>query len=292
MTDDDSASLQEIAAELYAGPPGAFVATRNARAKETTDRQLAMQLKALRKPSAAAWVVNVFAQERIGQLAQALRLADELREAQESLDAVALAELGRDRRALTRRLAAEAVDLASSRGERVTAATQEAVELTLTAAFFDRDASRAIASGRLVHALEPSTPVDLVEAVGGGAPGALQIAEVPADEVAARRVLRQAQAVLHDAERAQARAAREHVLAQQEAQDAVYRAAEKSARVVDLEEELAAARAAANAAHAGVESAEARAVVAAEQLTATEDAVQAAREALEHLDQRRDEQQS
>lgn len=80
MTDP---SLTEIAAELYSAPPTEFVSTRDARAKQVADRQLASQVKALRKPSIAAWVMNLFATERSDRLAQALQLAEELREAQD-----------------------------------------------------------------------------------------------------------------------------------------------------------------------------------------------------------------
>lgn len=107
-------TFEEIAAELYAGPLEAFVSSRKARAAEA-DASLAPRILALRKPSIAAWVVNVFAQERAVQLGEALTLARELREAQEDLDAVALAKLGRERRALTRKLAQAAGELASSR---------------------------------------------------------------------------------------------------------------------------------------------------------------------------------
>ena len=128
-------TLDDIAAALYAGPPEEFTAARNARAKDLDDRALAAEVKALRKPAVAAWVVNVLAQARAAQLGQALALAAELREAQADLDAAALAKLGRERRALTRRLAETAADLAGSRGERVTAATRDAVEQTISAAF-------------------------------------------------------------------------------------------------------------------------------------------------------------
>src|SRR5690625_8018335 len=76
-------SLTEIAAELYVRPRAEFVPVRDTRAKETADPELGAQIRALRKPSIAAWVVNVFAAERAEQLGQALGLAEELRERSE-----------------------------------------------------------------------------------------------------------------------------------------------------------------------------------------------------------------
>ncbi|HKT55370.1 MAG TPA: transposase, partial [Microbacterium sp.] len=155
-------SLTEIAAELYSAAPEEFVAARNARAADAADREDAARIRALKKPSVAAWVVNVFAHERADRLGQALQLAAELREAQDQLDAATLAELGRRRRALTSQLAHEAGELASARGGRVSPSTLEAVRQTIAAAFFDPDAAVAVASGRLVRELEASgDPVDL-----------------------------------------------------------------------------------------------------------------------------------
>ncbi|GAA4343837.1 transposase [Microbacterium rhizosphaerae] len=236
------ASLADIAAELYAGPPDAFVAARNARATEVADSALAAQIKALRKPSIAAWVVNVFAQERTVQLGQALQLAQELREAQDDLDAATLAQLGRQRRALTAQLAREAVGLASSRGERVTPATGEAVQQTITAAFFDADAAAAVASGRLVRELEASTPVDLDVAVGGGRPEPLEVAPPPTDEVKARRERREAEAAVHNAEQEVLRAQRDETKVESEVRNLARRVDDLAARERDLQAQLDATR--------------------------------------------------
>lgn len=236
MTDT---ALSTIAATLYAGLPGDFVSARDARVKAADDRELAAQIKALRKPSVAAWVVNLFAQERTTQLAEALRLAEELREAQADLDAATLAKLGRERRTLTRRLAQNATELATSRGERITASTLDAVERTISAAFFDPDAAAAVASGRLVRELDPSEAVDLGAAVGGGTPEAPAPPAAPADEVSARRERRTAERALHDAEQARERAERDHKQAEKAHSDAAARVQQLDARVAELEKELA-----------------------------------------------------
>lgn len=276
-------TLLEIAAELYVGPPEGFISARNARAKEIDDRGLAESVGALRKPSAAAWVVNVFARERAAQLGEALRLAEELREAQADLDAAALAELGRQRRALTTRLAAEAVAVARARGARVTDTTLESVRQTISAAFFDPEAAAAVASGRLVRELEPAAAVDLATAVGGGTPQAPASAPEPVDEVAARRELRKAEKAVHDAEQAHARATRDAQKAARDAGDAADRADRATSRIAELERELARARMDAESAEDDAASAHERQDRAAERVRETEAAVADAQAVLDAL---------
>ncbi|MFJ4224878.1 transposase [Microbacterium sp. NPDC089695] len=236
-TDDD---LTSIAAALYTAPLVEFTATRDARAKATTDAALSAGIRSLRKPSVAAWVVNVFARERAAQLGEALALAAELRDAQDDLDAKALAQLGRDRRALTARLAAAAADLAASRGERVTDATREAVQQTISAAFFDPDAAAAVASGRLVRALEPSeTYSDLMGSiVAGGAPSAAAPESAPADEVAARRERKKAERAVRDAEQSRDRLLREQKATAKTAANLRATIDELTAREAEIEREL------------------------------------------------------
>ncbi len=275
------ASLADIAGELYAAAPGEFIATRNARSKEVADPELATQLKALRKPSIAAWVVNVFAQERAVQLGQALQLAQELREAQDDLDAATLAQLGRQRRALTAQLAREAVGLASSRGERITPSTGEAVQQTIAAAFFDPDAAAAVASGRLVRELEASAPLDLDTAVGGGRPEPLAAAPPPTDEVKARRERREAEAAVHNAEQDVLRAERDETKAENDVRNQARRVDELIGRVSDLEAQLAAAREYLDEAASRIPELDERKAAAGEGVTEAQRALETARKALD-----------
>lgn len=233
-------AFETIAAELYSGPLDTFVARRNARASEEEDRSVAARIRALRKPTVAAWIIDVFASERGEELNGALQLAGELQEAQAELDAGALSQLGRERRALTNRLAAEAAALARARGGRVTEATIETVRQTLSAAFFDPDAASAVASGRLTHDLEPSSsfPIDMDAVVGGGAPSPQQTPEMRVDEVSERRERRRAEKALHDAEQAHARAERDHATAEREIRDADRRAEAAEQRIAALDAEI------------------------------------------------------
>lgn len=271
--------------DLYVEPPGSFVSARNARAAEIGDNDLAAQVRALRKPSAAAWVVNLFARERSGELGEALQLAEELREAQDDLDAPTLAKLGRERRALTTRLAEQAAALADARGERISASTREAVRQTLTAAFFDRDAAAAVASGRLVRSLEPSGAdhVDLSDAVGGGRADAPAAAERPVDEVGERRERRRAEREVREADRDLAQAERDAAAAERSAVKAAQRADLLASRISELENELSRLRAQADAARVELSRAEDSHTEVAEQLRKAQSAAEAAHRALDQL---------
>ena len=277
-------TFEEIAAALYAGPPEEFVATRKARAGESGDRELASRILALKKPSVAAWVVNVFARERAAQLGEALQLAGELREAQEDLDAAALAKLGRERRALTRRLAQAAADLAGSRGERITTATLDAVEQSISAAFFDPAAAAAVASGRLLRALTPSsTETEIREAVAGDAPALQAAPPRPTDELQERRVRREAERRLAAAEKEQASAERAQAKEEAALEGLRSRADELSDRVAELEAELERARAAAAKAEEELPAATRRHEDAVARAHTATDAVDRARRELDEL---------
>ena len=276
-------SVEDVAASLYAGPLGEFTAARDARAKAEPDRAVAARIRALRKPSVAASVVNLFARERAAELGEALRLAAELRDAQAGLDTATLTQLGRERRALTRRLASDAAALATARGERVTAATVEAVEQTISAAFFDQDAAAAVASGRLVHELVPSTPVDVDQVVGGGTPGAPTVAPAMADEVKARRERRAAENALREAEKDRAHAVQAQTKTEQHRREASQHLATLEARIGELETELNATRTRADDARHAITAAEEQHAATADQVTATNAAVDDARRTLEGL---------
>lgn len=281
-------SLEGIASELYAGPLDEFIPARNARARESAslDPALAARIRELRKPSVAAWVVNVFAVERSAQLDETLQLAEQLRDAQEDLDAKALSQLGRDRRALTAQLASLASDLAEARGERVTAATRESVQQTLSAAFFDADAAAAVSSGRLVRALEPrGTFAESMESiVGGGAPLSTAPAEKPIDEVNARRRRRDAERLVREAEQTRDRAARGATAAARALQEAEADAKALASRAAELENELAATRRDMERAGDAAEDTQRTQQDAAARLADAEKALRRAQAALEHLD--------
>jgi DNA repair exonuclease SbcCD ATPase subunit len=170
----------EIADELYALPMDRFTPERDARAKAAKgDRDLATAIKALRKPSLAAWVVNLLVRREPGQVEQVLAVGAALREAQEGMDGAELRALTRQRRQLTSAVTAQARSLAAEEGVRVTQSVADEVEATLTAGLIDAEAARAVRSGLLVRSLK-ATGVDAVDVAAAVAlPDALGFAASP-----------------------------------------------------------------------------------------------------------------
>ncbi|CAN5328836.1 hypothetical protein BH09ACT1_BH09ACT1_20150 [soil metagenome] len=183
-------TLTRIADELFALTPDDFTAARNERvrdAKDSGDATLAARLKELRKPSPAAWVVNILVRERSDEIAQLLELGASLREATADLDRDALASLGKQRRQVVMALARQGGSLAESRGRKVTPAVVDEVARTLQAAMTDEDAADAVTTGRLLRSLEVDgmEPVDLDGAVAGAIakhPSAPKPAPIKLDE--------------------------------------------------------------------------------------------------------------
>lgn len=145
--------LLEIADELYALPLAEFTPARDARAKELKGTPLAAEVKALRKPSRAAWVVNLLVRREAAQVDQVLNVGAALREAQQAMSAGELRTLTKQRRQVTAAVTTQARRLASEEGARVTEAVAEQVEATLTAAMVDEGCGRAVRSGLLVTVL-------------------------------------------------------------------------------------------------------------------------------------------
>ena len=167
MADDP---LLSIAEELYSLPPGEFTGTRNQWAKQTKgdgDAELAKRVTELRKPSLAAWVVNMLMRHQGDQMSQVLDLGASLRQAQSDLDGDALRELTRQRRQLTTAVTRQGRTLAGELGQKVTEAVADQVQDTLHAAMVDEDAAAAVRSGLLVSALAATGvgSADVVDAV-------------------------------------------------------------------------------------------------------------------------------
>lgn len=244
MADDP---IDEIAAELAVADPGAFVAIRAQRATSLDDRELAARVRALRKPLAAAWAVNLLVQRFPAEIDRIGALAAELVAAQASGDRASVSALGRRRRALVDELTSHAAALAERRGQTLTTTTRAAVAQTLNAAVLDPRAAAAVASGRLIRPLEPSdglvlalagTPPRAARDRAPGAPGDepadVMRAETPdADAAVERR--RSAQRAVAEAESAQ-QAWRER------RDEAVARAEDADERISRLLRELAQAR--------------------------------------------------
>ena len=153
-----SGELSAIADTLYALPLADFTAARDREAKlaasaPAPDRVLSAQIKSLKKPSLAAWVVNHLVRQDAEQVAEILNIAGSLRAAQQSMDGDELRLLTRQRRQLTAAVTTRARALAVQYGVRVSDSVGEQVETTITAALLDEQAAKALRTGMLVRSL-------------------------------------------------------------------------------------------------------------------------------------------
>jgi DNA-binding CsgD family transcriptional regulator len=146
-------SLLEEADALYGESLSAFTRARDDRAKalKPEDRELSEQVKALRKPSLAAWVLNLLVRREPDQVAQLVNVGAALRDAAASLDAAQLRTLTAQRRQLTAAVTTVSRRHALSEGQKVTESVASEIEETLTAAMVDGGAAEALQSGLLVR---------------------------------------------------------------------------------------------------------------------------------------------
>lgn len=173
-----SATLASIADELYGLGPGEFTAARDEAAKQAKtagDAELGAAVKALAKPSTAAWLVNQLTRRHPEQIDELLEVGDALREATSAADATALKDLNSSRRAVLAAMGRTAQALARELGHPASDSVAREVEETLHAGLVDAGAGTAVRSGRLVKALAPAGfgEVDLTGAVAvpdGAAP--------------------------------------------------------------------------------------------------------------------------
>ena len=165
--------LTAAADELYALVPDEFTAARNARAKEAKldDRVLGQRIGEFRKPSPAAWIVNMLVREHPDAVDELLDLGADLRDAQAASDGKALTAIGSERRKLVSGLLKQATSIADAADRSPSRAVLDEVEQTLIAATVDEAAGEALRTGRLVRSLQAVgfEDVDLDGAVAGEA---------------------------------------------------------------------------------------------------------------------------
>lgn len=171
--------LLEIADQLYGLPLGEFTPARDAQARELKGTDLATSVKKLRKPSLAAWVVNLLVRRDADQVRQVLDLGAALRAAAEGMKGEELRQLTRQRRQLTAAVTSGARSLAHAEGVRVTPAVADQVEATLTAAMLDPECAEAVRSGLLVTVLSATGVDDVDVAAAVAVPEALGFAATP-----------------------------------------------------------------------------------------------------------------
>ncbi|MGC5018560.1 hypothetical protein [Micromonospora sp. DT47] len=218
----------DLVRQLYRTPPDRFVAARDAavaEARRAGDAAGARQIARLKRPTVAAWLVNLLALERPELVADLAQLAEALRAAQRDLKGPKLRELSAQRRAVVSALVAEVRRIAAGTPDAPSAGKLPLaeVEATLNAALADTEVAEQVRSGQLLRAAHYAgfgeVPRPQLRLVTGGA-------EEPQPERAPDRAAERAGARRARDERAAARAAR----------------AERAKRRRALEKELAAAR--------------------------------------------------
>ncbi len=111
--------LASAAVELLRVPLSGFVTERKRlalAARDDGDDDLATAILALRKPSVAAWALNVLTAHRPDLLGELEQLGSALGDAQRSGDATALRTLGSERRSLIATLVTATVEAAAAEG--------------------------------------------------------------------------------------------------------------------------------------------------------------------------------
>ena len=228
--------FEEAADALYAAPAAEFIATRNELAKQLKadgDQLGSTRLKAMRKPTVAAWVTNLVVRKLPDELDDLLALGDEFREATADLDGDRLRELTPRRHKMLDKLSTDATRLAGDEGQKVSADVGQKLRETLDAALVDPAAGDAVREGRLSSALRH---VGFGVVDENGEP--TNVTPLTDERRQAARDRRKAQQAEADRESATVRDKREAARREQEERDAAEKAKLKQA----LEDAVAAAQ--------------------------------------------------
>ena len=256
--------LDSVADALYGLDPGDFVAARSefaAQAREAGDRELTAAIGRLRKPTVAAWMVNLLARERADELAALLDIGSALRTAQRRLSGSEMRKLSEQRRRVVAALERDAGRLAADRGRTVSESALREVGRTLNAALSDPDIGEQVRQGRLDAIVESDGFGDLsampLTVVRGGSEE-----DDEDDRTAAGKPARKSKGEREPTEREKA---------------------EQAAREAEIDE----AAAALDSAHSAAEEAREAASAAEQELARHEDEVAELRAKLEHAEQQR-----
>ncbi|WP_432887956.1 hypothetical protein ACQPYH_06370 [Kribbella sp. CA-245084] len=144
------------ALQLYGLPPEEFIAARNQyvqQAKDAGDTRASAALKALRKPTLAAWLANTLVRADPGGVDELTELGEQLRDAHRAGDGRRLRELTLTRHGLVRRLVLAARAQARAQGHTVSTTTEQRLTETLDAVVIDLGAAQLLRTGQLTSAL-------------------------------------------------------------------------------------------------------------------------------------------
>lgn len=251
--------------------PAEFMAARTEfvrSAKEAGDKQAATAIGKFRKPSQAAWALNLLARREPAELHRLANLGVALRDAHSRFDGESLRELSKQRHQLVRAMAAQVRSLAAEEGQKLSETVMRDIESVFAAALADPAVTEVLRAGTLSATNDLSHPEAWPEPP-----------EPVIDEVAQRREQR---AERHRQELGRARAEAQHTAeVRDRAQSALANAEQKAERAARQVEELTAELERARAAEqqASSEVREARAV-----FRTAEKAAERARRQLESLE--------
>jgi len=155
-----------IAEALYGRPLAEFIEQRTA-AVRGLDTSVAAPVRALRKPSPAAWLVDQLVRADAADVDGAIDLGVQLQHAQAEGDSDRIRELSRRHRDEVRRLTERAREIAGSSAVKASAAVLDEVAQTVSAAMSDAGAAAAVRSGLLVRSLRSTgfEPVEVDDAL-------------------------------------------------------------------------------------------------------------------------------
>lgn len=232
---------EQVADRLYAAEPQQFVAARDeavAQARASGDNAAAAAIAKLRKPTVAAWLVNLLALKRPQLISELLELGEHLREAQRRLSGEQLRKLAGQRRAVIASLVGQAQALAVEAQPDLHRAKLPVteVESTLTAALADDNVAAQVRAGRLVKT---------VSYAGFGeapAPGAKPQPAEREERPAGKKVTPQMRQRVTDARKAEAAARKDLEQAEAAERDAAGRLAGIEEEIGKLEERRERAR--------------------------------------------------
>ncbi|MEV0804253.1 hypothetical protein AB0I34_41630 [Kribbella sp. NPDC050281] len=148
--------VDAAAVELYGLTPEQFTAARNAAAKTAKDGgdvQTGEAIRALRKPTLAAWLANQLVRADPDGVNELTQLGEQLRQAHVSGDGAQLRRLTPRRHSLFQRVVQTARDLARDQGRPVSEQIAQRLTETLDAALVDPGAAQLLRSGQLTSAL-------------------------------------------------------------------------------------------------------------------------------------------
>lgn len=179
--------------ELYAGEFDDFIPRRAAlakRAKDAGETDLAKQVLACRKPTRAAWLVNLLAVAEPEQLAEALELGEALAQAHREASGSQLRELSAARTRTVNALARRAGELGSEHDYQAPASAIGEVAETIQAALADPELARGIRTGTMTASVRAAGfgPVDLFAPVSASAPNVIDLASRRKSRAAGKKI--------------------------------------------------------------------------------------------------------